>query len=68
MSEWQPIETAEKSSRFRLVWCPERRNTHLACWWFDGDREGWSEMSGGWLEQEPTHWMPIPPPPVQTDG
>lgn len=63
---WQPIATAPLTARARLVWCPERRNTHLVCWWDDKEgRIGWSHFGGGgrWLDEEPTHWMPLPEPP-----
>lgn len=60
MSEWQPIETAPKTSQSRLVWCPERQNIYCVSW--HGE---WLLFGGGIsaLNETPTHWMPLPPPP-----
>ena len=63
MSEWQPIETSPKDSKARLVWCPLRKNIYVATW--DGRYDGaWIFFGGGGsLIEDPTHWMPLPPPP-----
>ena len=59
-SQWQPIETVPRDSRARLVWCPDRQNIYAVS--YQG-RRGWLIFGGGVLTQEPTHWMPLPPPP-----
>jgi len=62
MMEWQPIETAPKTGRSRLVWTPRYRNTYLVVW----RDEGWEFFGGpGRLNEldQPTHWMPLPDPP-----
>jgi hypothetical protein len=61
--EWQTIETAPKDRKARLVWCPERKNTYAVTW--DERDETWSFWGGGGtLAEEPTHWMPLPQPPL----
>ncbi len=64
---WQPIETAPKTSRAILVWCPERRNTYVVTWWsIDESRTSWVHFGGtsGELYETPSHWMPLPEPPA----
>lgn len=64
MSEWQPIESAPKTTQSRLVWCPERQNVRLVFW--DGRYEGeWRTCGGTSLTETPTHWMPLPEPPKE---
>jgi hypothetical protein len=63
MSEWQPIETAPKSSKAILVHCGDRRNTYAVTWF--RLYEGWAIFGGGALNEKPTHWMPLPAPPTE---
>jgi len=69
MSEWQPIETAPKSTHAILVWCPERMNTYVVSWWqsdrFQKTEHCWCHFGGlsGELCEVPSHWMPLPAPP-----
>lgn len=65
MSAWQPIETAPKTSKARLVWCPERQNTYIVSW--SDTPPGWLFFGGGGrdLQEDATHWMPLPEPPEQ---
>ena len=69
-SPWRPIAEAAKGPTSILVWCAERRNTYVVTWvdCFDGT-EGWQHFGGGgfWLTETPTHWMPIPPPPKESE-
>lgn len=58
--KWQPIATAPKDSRARLVWCPERQNIYAATW-LQG--HGWQIFGGRLLGEAPSHWMELPPPP-----
>jgi hypothetical protein len=66
MSDWQPIESAPKDGTTILLghasFKPE------AAWWeYCSWFEGW--CSGGFRSDmygpgfDPTHWMPLPPPP-----
>ena len=76
--EWQPIETAPKTSSSILVWVPENKCTFCVTW--IGPQEtcesgGWSIFGGGWricstrdMVQRPSHWMPLPEPPTQENG
>lgn len=59
--EWQPIESAPKDGTDMLVcWC--RGGTMaVACWWSDGWYEANDDIR---YVSEPTHWMPLPNPPV----
>jgi hypothetical protein len=65
---WQPIETAPKVDEGDgwpiLVYCPERRfeSFHLAT--YDERRERWRIFIDGQTIY-PSHWMPLPPPPVE---
>jgi hypothetical protein len=40
--KWQPIETAPKTTKARLVWCPEFENMYLVTW----DRDAWIYFGG----------------------
>ena len=62
--EWQPIETAPKDGTRFIAWGP---NLAVAeCEW----REAWAHYDAGWYRSnqhpvvEPTHWQPLPSPPV----
>lgn len=68
--EWQPIETAPRDAENILLFWPL---DHLDSASFKRIKIGWwSETQRGWVWQdrafrtyssEPTHWMPLPPPP-----
>lgn len=63
---WKPIETAPKDTLV-LAWCPKH---HLIAMKRHGDRETetWAISPSGRMDcPEPTHWMPLPPPPHLTD-
>ena len=57
--EWQPIETAPKDGSDILVW--DGDSVSLANW-FGG--EWW--VLGEFTLDNVTHWMPLPPPPVDS--
>lgn len=67
--EWQPIETARdtlRDSKSRLVWCPEHQNTYEVCW--ADEKDSWvvfGDYTSSRLNEQPTHWMPLPTPPKQ---
>ena len=74
MSAWQPIETAPKDSKARLVWVPENLCIFCVSWTNgnvgpgdEGDPPGWVIFGGGYRsylrDGRPTHWMPLPEPP-----
>ena len=68
MSEWQPIETAPRDGTQFLVNCP-----HVECGvsimqWDDRLYMLVSAFDGKpWLSRlsKPTHWTPLPAPPVE---
>lgn len=75
MSEWQPIETAPKDGTNVDLWAKCWRaqaddfvyQRFTDCWWTKGDsmtgrHEHWVGFES--LSWYPTHWMPLPPPPV----
>lgn len=66
MSEWQPIETAPKDGGDILVFFPEDEGVLRVSYGYygwkinpDGGTEFDYEITGN-----PTHWMPLPNPPV----
>lgn len=60
---WRAIESAPKTSRAILVHCPERQNTYAVCWL----RDHWEFFGGAGREltETPTHWRPLPAPPME---
>ena len=80
MSEWQDIATAPKDGTFVLLHVPnglESGAVTVGAYWKETDREkngrfmvghwdGWlgmdADIGSSWCE--PTHWMPLPEPPV----
>lgn len=72
---WRPIETAPKTTRSILVWCPDVKCTFVVSWFTpydeDDDRpEGWLYFGPHFsaLHHEPTHWMPLPAAPKPEDA
>ena len=59
--EWQPIETAVKNSKARLVWCAEHQNTYIVTW-LEG--HGWLIFGGRLLTEDPSYWSELPKPPA----
>jgi hypothetical protein len=78
---WQPIETAPKDGTPVLVFSPHAPfsdPTNIIVAKFDtwrsdpnGEYSWWSYCESvladisGQIEPEPTHWMPLPPPPTE---
>ncbi len=62
---WRDIDSAPKD-RFLLLWFPGDQSRWLAKWqgdrWYGVDDEGLTRQSTGWA---PTHWQPLPSPPVK---
>jgi hypothetical protein len=78
MSEWQTIESAPKDGTrvdlYAKTWRAESDDFVSSrfpdCYWTNGDsmtnrRAHWSRLDTGW---HPTHWMPLPDPPVASEG
>ncbi len=63
--KWQTIETAPKDGTRILVWRPREDRDNPAHHGIDR----WSDYSQSWWnsrrDQQPTHWMPLPPPPEE---
>jgi len=60
---WQPIESAPKDRKARLVYVPDNKCIYEVYW--DEVRLMWITFGGGCvLPYEPTHWQPLPPPPT----
>ena len=63
-TQWQPIETAPKTSKAILVYCAHRRNTYTAYYSRKDEfvhTSEWRHFGGvGEMAEDPTHWMPIP--------
>lgn len=70
--EWRPIETAPKDRTVVDLWAMGRRwpdmewevtcPSHPDGVWKRAGTDWYDAM--GWLD--PTHWMPLPPPPEET--
>lgn len=67
---WQLIETAPKDGTRVLCWIPARREKsksyQCVCRWYSPDL-AW-QTSPYCHDVEPTHWMPLPPPPKVSRG
>ena len=68
MTDWQPIETAPKDeTHFLAYWPPSEVEPYLkqyhVCHYAHG------VLWPSWIRDDdmPTHWMPLPPPPVNGD-
>ena len=88
MGEWQPIETAPKSTtrptrygnevqgEYFLAYCPDMKSPHTnpkaamcVCWWEPHMDDGKGRWQGeGDFPLHPTHWMPLPEPPMRVGG
>lgn len=63
MSEWQPIETAPVGKPVILFY-PEAKRSRPP---FDVILGKWITVGVvGSTPRNPTHWMPLPPPPTET--
>lgn len=62
--EWQPIDTAPKTGQF-LVYMPthKRQPIQVADWHPNAQVIG---NAFAFDMPPPTHWMPLPPPPIPT--
>lgn len=64
--EWQPIETAPKTSKAILIHCAERKNTYTVTWARDPEYPWsgkWKHFPGDYLTEVATHWMLLPEAP-----
>ena len=63
MSQWQPIDTAPKDGTHILAYQPGPFDCCTVIHWYGG---AWSVVVVSYYDVEwaPTHWMPLPPPPV----
>ena len=60
MSDWLDIETAPRDGTEILVFHPAR-NEQFICYFIRGH---WMFSPYAALASDPTHWMPLPPPPT----
>jgi hypothetical protein len=69
---WEPIETAPKTRHAILVHCPERHNTYIVAWHpgYEGHDSGWNHFGGFGraLNESPSHWIPLPEPPIRINS
>lgn len=64
---WQPISTAPTDGTRILAWPCYSRGVHVVAW--GGRRPPCWRDDRGRVPVQPTHWMPLPPPPREpTDG
>jgi len=65
---WQPIETAPKDGSNFLVYLPKAKKRNYAAAYYDVSSSGiffLHDRAGVWLHNKATHWMPLPPPPIE---
>lgn len=68
--EWLPIESAPKDGTWFLAFEPDGQcDAHYACQYYGEGGEGeplWSSSCGQYVTvpPEPSHWMPLPAPPI----
>ena len=65
VSEWQPIETAPRDNKTRLLGYPVHGQVGEVYWLQEKNRSSWVASTGGFFVH-PTHWMPLPDPPKET--
>lgn len=69
-SEWQPIETAPRDGTWVWAYYPVKTfedRQQVAQWVTDGHGESrWVDASDHIDWTQPTHWAPLPAPPVVT--
>lgn len=64
MTDWQPIETAPKDGEL-LAWVRTAAGGRVATIEWCGGQWVESYDLAGWMPKYgPTHWMPLPEPPV----
>ena len=66
MSEWQPIETAPKNGNPFICWNGKEMlilNQPKGCSLGRWEKSGKNWFGGFIRFDNPTHWMPLPPPP-----
>ena len=69
--QWQPLETAPKNGEYILMY---RKGLVNSARW-KGDMwggDGWcyefaENLANGFTDNMPTHWMPLPSPPTNTE-
>lgn len=74
MSDWQGIESAPKDGTYVLLFWPQRPPGDVGRWTIDPTPphramdEGFKGNGDNCIPREqPTHWMPLPPPPGAKD-
>ena len=61
---WRPIATAPKTGEVRLLGFPQGI-VEIGFWgWGSVLRKTWRDVRWRPFRQRPTHWMPIPKPPL----
>ena len=65
-NEWQPIETSPRNHTRILLFVPPYGSTtgHWDCLFGD---DGWNMHAVLNKSAEPTHWMPLPDPPKESE-
>ena len=62
MNEWKPIQTSPRTTKSRLVRCPDLKNIYVVTW--SDDLKKWLIFGeGSELTETPTDWMPVPKAP-----
>ncbi len=62
--EWQPIETAPKDQAKIIAGAYIGRAWCVGVCWYSEHAGQWLVQTGNFPDKQPTHWMPLPPPPA----
>lgn len=63
MPDWQPIETAPKDETSILGYHPKEEGT-ITTMRYSNCRKAWINDEYDAIKYNPTHWMPLPHPPL----
>jgi hypothetical protein len=69
--EWQPIGTAPRNGTLVLAACESKMAAHWQTFRFPYPLKQrwngvkWEADDGHVYDPQPTHWMPLPPPPME---
>jgi len=64
---WKPISSAPRDGTDILIYDAGTGSYEVSSYWTDTPRYWDGNWGDGEYEHTPTHWMPLPEPPKETD-